>query len=108
MTLTALGKYGQSPMSVIMAAEDDAGERFVKSGLGIREVLQEIEDALLGMGYDDFVVITDHGAFTWRKVKRARQEEERQNQLQLIVTDGMAVVIHLTVVQAVARRERRQ
>jgi len=62
-----------------MAAEDEAGERFVKSGLGIREMLQEIEDTLIEMGYNEFVVITDHGAFTWQSGKRARQEEERQN-----------------------------
>jgi hypothetical protein len=38
-------------------------ERFARPGLGIREVLQGVEDALIDAGYDDFVVATNRGTF---------------------------------------------
>jgi len=44
------------------------GERdqdFVRRGLGIREILQSVEDALIDAGYDDFVVATARGTFQW-------------------------------------------
>lgn len=37
--------------------------RFVKLGRGIQEVLQDVENALVEAGYDDFVVATERGSF---------------------------------------------
>jgi hypothetical protein len=34
--------------------------------LGVREVFQLVEDALLNAGLDELVVATDHGLFTWK------------------------------------------
>jgi hypothetical protein len=39
--------------------------------LGIREVLQSVEDALIDHGWDEISVRTDHGMFTWMTDKRA-------------------------------------
>lgn len=52
--------------------------QFVKQGLGTREVLQAVEDALIDAGYDDFVVVTDRGSFRWMTVERARRREEKE------------------------------
>jgi hypothetical protein len=59
-----------------MSQEPD--EQFMKRGLGIREILQSIEDALIDGGYDHCVVVTEHGAFTWEMADRARGGEAEQ------------------------------
>jgi hypothetical protein len=46
--------------------------RFIRQGLGIREILQAVEDALVDAGYDDFLVATERGTFQWQTVERAR------------------------------------
>jgi hypothetical protein len=33
---------------------------------GVREVFQLLEDALLSAGWNDIVMATDHGLFTWK------------------------------------------
>jgi hypothetical protein len=38
------------------------------SMLEIRERLQVIEDELVDAGFDEFIVATDAGTFTWRSV----------------------------------------
>ncbi len=35
--------------------------------LGVREVFQLMEDALLNAGLDELVLATDHGLFTWKQ-----------------------------------------
>jgi hypothetical protein len=30
-------------------------------------VLRSVEDALMAAGYDDFVVVTEHGTFQWTR-----------------------------------------
>jgi hypothetical protein len=45
----------------------------MKQGLGVREVLQAVEDALIDAGYDDHMVVTERGSFHWMTVERARQ-----------------------------------
>jgi hypothetical protein len=42
--------------------------------LRIRDRLQAIEDELVEAGFDEFMVATDAGTFTWRTVERARAE----------------------------------
>ena len=44
-----------------MSDDNEEMARFVKQGRDIREVLQAVEDALVGAGYDDFVVATERG-----------------------------------------------
>jgi len=39
--------------------------------LKIRDRLQAIEDELAAAGFDEFIVATDAGAFTWNTVERA-------------------------------------
>jgi hypothetical protein len=46
---------------------------FVKQGLGIKERLQEIENALVEAGYDDFVVATERGSFHWPLAPQATE-----------------------------------
>ena len=41
--------------------DDEA--RIGNQGLGIKERLQEVENALMHAGYDDFAVMTEHGTF---------------------------------------------
>jgi hypothetical protein len=50
----------------------------MKEMLGIREVLQSVEDALIDNGWDEITVQTDHGLFTWRTNKRAAEIEEEE------------------------------
>jgi hypothetical protein len=66
---------GPRPFSLtVMAGE--------KHRHGLQEVLQAVEDALLKYGYDDFVVVTEHGSFHWITDDRARgrQAEEQRPQ----------------------------
>ena len=49
---------------------------FFRQGMGIRDVLQAVEDALVEAGYDDYVVATERGTFKWQTVERARAEAE--------------------------------
>jgi hypothetical protein len=46
--------------------------QFMKQGLGVREALQAVEDALIDAGYDDFMAATERGSFHWMTVERAR------------------------------------
>jgi hypothetical protein len=48
----------------------------MKEMLGIREVLQSVEDALIDNGWDEITVQTDRGLFMWRTDKRAAEIEE--------------------------------
>jgi hypothetical protein len=57
-----------------MSAEQQC--QFMKQGLGIREVLQAVEDALVDAGYDDFMAVTERGSFHWMTVERARARAE--------------------------------
>jgi hypothetical protein len=50
----------------------------MKEMLGIREVLQSVEDALIDNGWDEITVRTDHGLFTWRTDKRAAEIKEQE------------------------------
>ena len=54
-----------------MAAPDL--KQFLKQGLGVREILQAVEDALIDAGHDDFMVATERGSFHWMTVERARE-----------------------------------
>jgi hypothetical protein len=47
----------------------------MKRGLGIREILQSIEDALIDGGYDHCMVVTEHGTFHWETFDRTRARE---------------------------------
>lgn len=57
--------------------DDDCDPQFVKQGLGIRDVLQEVENALIENGYDDFVVKTKDGSFRWRLSETARRKKPK-------------------------------
>jgi hypothetical protein len=48
--------------------------------LGIREVLQSVEDALIDNGWDEISVRTDHGMFTWITEKRAAEIEKEEDE----------------------------
>ncbi len=48
----------------------------MKEMLGIREVLQSLEEKLIEDGWDEITVRTDHGLFRWRTDKRAAEIEE--------------------------------
>ena len=41
--------------------------QFMKQDLGVREVLQAVEDALIDAGYDDHMVVTERGAASWKR-----------------------------------------
>jgi hypothetical protein len=56
---------------------DKEEKHFFKQGMGIREILQSVEDALMDAGYDDFMVATEHGTFRWQTVERARRETDQ-------------------------------
>src|SRR4051812_28607866 len=56
-------------------ADMERDDQFQKQGLGVREVLQTVEDALMDTGYEDFAVAIEHGTFQWHTVDRARQED---------------------------------
>jgi hypothetical protein len=51
----------------------------MKEMLGIREVLQSVEDALIDNGWDEITVRTEHGMFTWMTDKRAAEIEEEED-----------------------------
>jgi hypothetical protein len=53
-------------------------EQFMKRGLGIREILQSIEDALIDGGYDHFMVTTKQGTFHCETMDRARARGSRE------------------------------
>jgi hypothetical protein len=42
-----------------------SGENSAHADLAVREILQQIEDALLDAGQREVVVATDHGRFEW-------------------------------------------
>jgi hypothetical protein len=42
--------------------------------LELRDRLQAIEDELVAACFDQFIVATDAGTFTWKTVKEARAE----------------------------------
>jgi hypothetical protein len=42
--------------------------------LKIRERLQATEDDLVAAGFDEFIVATEAGTFTWRTIALARDE----------------------------------
>jgi hypothetical protein len=44
--------------------------------LGIREVLQSVEYALIDNGWDEITVRTEHGMFTWVMDERPAEVEE--------------------------------
>jgi hypothetical protein len=53
---------------------DLSEEQFAKGALSIRETLQAIEDALIDQGFDEYLVATEHGSFTWRTTEWARSK----------------------------------
>jgi hypothetical protein len=46
--------------------------------MGVREVLQTVEDALIEAGFDDFMVVTEWGSFHWTTVERERQANKEE------------------------------
>jgi hypothetical protein len=60
-------------MGVTMPSERN--EQFFKRGMGIQEILQAVEDMLIDGGYDHYIVVTEHGTFSWETVDRARARE---------------------------------
>jgi hypothetical protein len=46
--------------------------------LEIRDRLQAIEDELVAAGFDEFIVATDAGTFSWKTVERARVEHDEE------------------------------
>lgn len=51
---------------------------FVAQKMGVREVLQTVEDALIEAGFDDFMVVTEWGSFHWTTVERERQANKEE------------------------------
>jgi hypothetical protein len=51
---------------------DEQLRQFMRQGLGIREVLQIVEDELLAKRFDDFMVATARRSFHWMTVEWAR------------------------------------
>ena len=47
----------------------------MKEMLGVREVLQSLEEKLIEDGWDEITVRTDHGLFMWRIHQRRRRNE---------------------------------
>jgi hypothetical protein len=41
--------------------------RLAAQGREIQDALQSVEDALMEAGYDDFLVVTQYGAFLWTR-----------------------------------------
>ena len=58
----------------VEAGCDQEMATFAKVGRGIQNVLQEVENALMEAGYDDFVVATEHGSVHWQTAEQARAE----------------------------------
>ena len=54
---------------------NESNEQFFKRGIGIREILQAVEDMLIDGGYDHYMVATEHGTFSWETTERARASE---------------------------------
>jgi hypothetical protein len=52
----------------------------MKEMLGIREMLQSLEDALVDNGWDEISVRTEHGTFTWVRDERAAEIEEEEDE----------------------------
>jgi hypothetical protein len=50
----------------------------MKEMLGIREVLQSVEEALIDNGWHEIIVRTDSGLFIWVSDKRAAEIEEEE------------------------------
>jgi hypothetical protein len=48
--------------------------QFFKQGMGIRDVLQAVEDALIDSGYQRFAVATEHGNFQWETDEAPRED----------------------------------
>lgn len=46
--------------------------------LGVREVLQSVEDALIDNGWHEITVRTEQGMFAWVSDKRAAKLEEEE------------------------------
>jgi len=64
-----------------MTDEPDEGlEQFANQGMGIRAILQSVENALVDAGYDDFVVATERGSFRWQTVERARADAAKDQE----------------------------
>jgi hypothetical protein len=52
----------------------------MKEMLGIREVLQSVEDALIDNGWDEITVRTEHGVFAWVSDERAAEIEKEEDE----------------------------
>jgi hypothetical protein len=55
----------------------------MKEMLGIREVLQSLEDKLIENG-DEITVHTEHGLFIWRTDEREEEIEEEEDDGDLV------------------------
>ncbi|HLH12164.1 MAG TPA: hypothetical protein VKV77_09850 [Methylovirgula sp.] len=49
-------------------------EQFKKSRLSIQDMLQAVEDVLLELGFEDYVVATERGTFRWQTIERAVEQ----------------------------------
>lgn len=49
-------------------------ELLEKSALSIQDTLQVIEDALIELGFDDYIVVTERGTFRWQTIERAVEQ----------------------------------
>ncbi len=58
-----------SPYTIAAVVRRLEEEReFIEQGLGAREALQAVENALVDVGYDHVVVATERGTWTWESV----------------------------------------
>ncbi|HEX4112953.1 MAG TPA: hypothetical protein VH020_10490 [Stellaceae bacterium] len=63
---------------------------------GQREILQNLEDALIDGGDDEMLWTTARGSFTWRTVERERERKELPKEKSMIVamvSTGLCAVV---------------
>ncbi|HLH10603.1 MAG TPA: hypothetical protein VKV77_01850 [Methylovirgula sp.] len=54
-------------------------DQFGRSTLSINEALQAVEDALIELGFDNYVFATERGTFRWQTIERAITEASDQS-----------------------------
>jgi hypothetical protein len=60
---------------------DFSEARFERSALSIQDILQAVEDALIELGLDDYLVVTERGTFRWQTIERACGDAARDSGL---------------------------
>lgn len=50
-----------------------------RSALSIQDILQAVEDALIELGLDDYLVVTERGTFRWQTIERACGDAARDS-----------------------------